>query len=140
MLNQKQNAVVKQWYETNKKVSEAKEAMKDNIDLERKLRTEVVSFFPVVVEGSKNQLDLGGGYALKVKQGYTRKVDTAAVVESAEKMRELHIPVDMLYKVKYELDMAIYRKLTEEQRKVVDETFTLTHDTPQVELQAPKAQ
>lgn len=138
MLNRKDQQVVKEWHEAQEKAKEAKQSIESVVQEERHLRDKVVGLFKDVVEGSKNAIELGNGYVLKLTQKYKRTVNKEAVLASMTKMQEANIPVEMLYKISYDLDLAIYRKLSPEQQAIVDETFILKPDTPTVELQLPK--
>jgi hypothetical protein len=137
-LNKEDFAIINQWHKLKSSLAQVKQDHKADTELEFKLRAKIKTFFEDVCEGTKNVLQLGNGYSLKMKQGYTRKVDTATVVSLAESMAQLDIPVSMLFKVRYDLDLTVYRKLTDEQKKLVDQAITLTEDAPTIELIEPK--
>lgn len=139
-LTKEDNALINEWNKVKTRVAEIKATLKPDADAEFKLRGKVKALFENIVEGSKNALDLGNGYSLKMKQDYTRKVDTASVATLSQAMVEAQVPVSMLFRVKYDLDLTIYRKLTPEQKALVDQTFTLTEDAPTIELITPKPQ
>lgn len=137
-LGKEDFAIINQWHKLKSQLAQVKLDNKADTELEFKLRAKVKTFFTDVCEGAKNVLELGNGYSLKMKQGYTRKVDTATVVSLSEAMAQMNIPISMLFKVRYDLDLAVYRKLTDEQKKLVDQAITLTEDAPTIELVEPK--
>lgn len=137
MIKKERDKLIQDWHAAKAEVAKRKEELAPFEATERKLRLQLTSLFPEIVEGTKNVLELGNGYSLRIKQTYTRKVDTAVTENLLPKLREKQVPVDMLYKTSYELDMAIYRKLNDDQKSLVDETFTLKPDMITAELKTP---
>lgn len=93
--------------------------------------------FPNPVEGT-NSFNLADGYVLKAKHNINRKVDEPVLTVMTEKLQEREIVVDDLFKRNPTLVIDEYRKLTEEQLKIVDQCLEIKPGAPQMEIVQPK--
>lgn len=92
-------------------------------------------YFPTPEEGT-NRIPLGGGFDLMLKHGIKRNVDEAALdnVKPAEAKR-MKLNLDELFPTKRVLSVAVYRTLSDEQRKFVDSLLDISDDgTPQMHI------
>lgn len=140
LTQEQRDKVIKDWYESKQQLIAEKARLSPIEADERVKRAALKTLFSEIVEGSKNVIELGNGYSLQLKQTYSRNVDNAALQSMLPELKEAQVPVDMLYKAKYELDMAIYRRLTKEQKELVDQTFVLKEDMATAELKVPKTE
>lgn len=109
-------------------------------DREMTLRKELFAMaFPKPTEGT-NKLEIGNGYLLKGDYKLNRRLDEAALPTVLGKLKEINYPlIDRLVKYKPDMSIAEYRKLTDEQRKIMDECLTTSPGSPTLEIVAPKA-
>lgn len=66
-----------------------------------------------------------GPYTLKAVFPLDRDIDIASLTANADRYRQMQINLDDLIRTKYELAVAEYRKLNEEQIKAVDESLII---------------
>jgi hypothetical protein len=101
-----------EWEKLKKQVSEL-------VEQEREMRKEIISeCFPTLDEGT-NKYHLGGKFNLVADQPIDRNIDEATWLAFQDKMRKLKIAEDIA-KWKPKLNVALYRKLTDKQRILVD--------------------
>lgn len=117
-----------EWARLNKELKAIK-------DKEMLLRKKIFSCcFKDPVEGT-NTFNLADGWAIKGKYVLNRKPDIALINNRANDLRTVYgINLDQLIKWSPELALSEYRKLTDEQRKVVDDCLTITEGSPSIEV------
>ena len=131
---------LKRWYELCAELDRIKAA-------EAMLRSRIFKqFFPNPTEGSKDNkypLNDGTGAILQADHKINRTVlepelDAlkSAIKEEGSNLPKL--PFNKLIKYKPELVKAEYNKLTEEERKVMDQALLIKPGTPQMEIKSPK--
>lgn len=129
--NQVTQADLERWY-----VLQEELARKRNE--EQLLRQKIFNgMFNDPVEGTNN-LDLADGYVLKGKRVINRTVDEAAFKSSIEELAKNGIRTDEIVKYKPELVTSAYRKLTEEQRHLMDTVLIIKDGMPGLEIVLPK--
>lgn len=103
---------------------------------ERTLRDTVVSLYLPESEKKEgtNTIKLPTGDELKIVCGIDRKVDKAIWSSILPQLCELGVDVNEVVETKVELKVGNYRKLTEEQRNVMDECVTSKWGSPQVSI------
>lgn len=107
---------------------------------ERALRDSVVNIFLPGENGTvggkegTNTIKLATGDELKIVRPYDRKVDKAIWSSLLPQLCELGVDVNEVVETKVELKVGNYKKLTEEQRAVMDECVTGKWGSPQVEI------
>jgi hypothetical protein len=90
------------------------------------------------VEGT-NSIPLGTeGWVIKAKYPINRKPDVALLTARAVELRAAGIPLDSVIRVVPELATGEYRKLTEEQRKLLDQVMEVKPGAPALEIVLPK--
>lgn len=103
---------------------------------ERVLRDTVVSLY--LPEDQKkegtNTIKLPTGDELKIVCGIDRKVDKAIWSSLLPQLCELGVDVNEVVETKVELRVGNYKKLTDEQRSVMDECVTSKWGSPQVSI------
>lgn len=113
-----------------------KEELKAIQASERALRETVVNAFLPESEKKEgtNTIKLPTGDDLKIVCGIDRKVDKAIFSNILEALLEKGVDVNEVVETKVELRVANYKKLTEEQRNVMDECVTSKWGSPQVSV------
>lgn len=103
---------------------------------ERALRDTVVSIYLSDEEKKEgtNTVKLPTGDELKIVCGIDRKVDKAIFSNIVEQLMEKGVDVNEVVETKVELRVGNYKKLTDEQRKVMDECVTSKWSSPQVSI------
>ena len=107
---------------------------------ERALRDTVVSLFLPGENGAvggkegTNTVKLATGDELKIVRPYDRKVDKAIFSSIVQQLMEKGVDVNEVIETKVELRVGNYKKLTEEQRAVMDECVTGKWGSPQVSI------
>lgn len=103
---------------------------------ERALRDTVVSLYLPNEEKKEgtNTVKLPTGDELKIVCGIERKVDKAIFSNIVEQLIEKGVDVNEVVETKVELRVGNYKKLTEEQRNVMDECVTSKWGSPQVSI------
>lgn len=90
------------------------------------------------VEGT-NTLPLGDeGWVIKAKYPINRKPDVALLTARAAELRAAGIPLDSVIRTIPELATGEYRKLTEEQRNLLDQVMEVKPGSPALEIVLPK--
>lgn len=90
------------------------------------------------VEGT-NSLPLGDeGWVIKAKYPINRKPDVALLTARAAELRAAGIPLDSVIRTIPELATGEYRKLTEEQRNLLDQVMEVKPGSPSLEIVLPK--
>lgn len=90
------------------------------------------------VEGT-NTLPLGDeGWVIKAKYPINRKPDVALLTARAAELRAAGIPLDTVIRTIPELATGEYRKLTEEQRNLLDQVMEVKPGSPALEIVLPK--
>lgn len=146
MVEIPENAVTEKdladWYLLTEQLSKLKAA-------EALLRPRIYKhFFPDPVEGTNTYI-LPDKFQLKAVRKIDRKVDEASmfafrapevvegVTSNSSRFEQADIKADELFKPKYELVTSAYRKLTDEQRKVVDQVLIIKDGSPQLDITPP---
>ena len=103
------------------------------------LRTKIFKgLFPNPVEGT-NSVPLGTeGWQIKAKYPINRKPDVALLTARAQELREAGIPLDSVIRAVPELATGEYRKLTDEQRHLLDQVMEIKPGSPALEIVLPK--
>lgn len=107
---------------------------------ERALRDSVVSIFLPGEDGAvggkegTNTIKLATGDELKIVRPYDRKVDKAVYSNILERLFEAKVDPNEVVETKVELKVGNYKKLTPEQRAIMDECVTGKWGSPQVEI------
>ena len=118
--------------------NEAKLALAKAKARESLLRAKIVkTFFATPKEGT-NYHELGAGYKLKLVHKIDRSIDAPLYTNLATQFKDLEIDTDQLAETKLSLKVAFYKKLTEEQRLVVDQCITSKPGSPTLEFVKPK--
>lgn len=118
--------------QTLERWQEVQAAVKRLQDEERTLREGLFNgTFKNPTEGVNKQ-ELPDGRILKGTYKLYRNVDQKAVVNLPEDLRERVI------KIKYDLQLSTYRKLSSEERKQVDGIITVKPGMPGLEIVEPK--
>lgn len=120
------------WSEMQKQLGALKSA-------EMLLRTKIFKgLFPNPVEGT-NSVPLGTeGWQIKAKYPINRKPDVALLTARAQELREAGINLDDVIRVVPELATGEYRKLTDEQRHLLDQVMEIKPGSPALEIVLPK--
>lgn len=120
------------WSEMQQKLSALKSA-------EMLLRIKIFKgLFPAPVEGT-NSVPLGDdGWVIKAKYPVNRKPDVALLTARAPELRAAGIPLDTVIRTVPELSTTEYRKLTEEQQKLLDQVMDIKPGSPALEIVLPK--
>ena len=120
------------WSEMQQKLSALKSA-------EMLLRMKIFKgLFPNPIEGT-NSVPLGTeGWVIKAKYPISRKPDIALLTASAVELRMAGIPLDDVIRTVPELVTGEYRKLTEEQQKLLDAVMEVKPGSPSLEIVLPK--
>lgn len=120
------------WSEMQKQLSALKSA-------EMLLRTKIFKgLFPNPVEGT-NSVPLGSeGWEIKAKYPINRKPDVALLTARAQELREAGIVLEDVIRAVPELAITAYRKLTDEQRHLLDQVMEIKPGSPALEIVLPK--
>ena len=120
------------WSEMAQKLAALKSA-------EMLLRVKIFKgLFPKPVEGT-NSMPLGTeGWVIKAKYPMNRKPDVALLTARAQELREAGIPLDSVIRAVPELSTTEYRKLTDEQRHLLDQVMEIKPGSPSIEIMLPK--
>ena len=103
------------------------------------LRTKIFKgLFPSPVEGT-NSIPLGTeGWVIKAKYPITRKPDVALLTAKAAELRAAGIVLEDVIRTIPELATGEYRKLTDEQRHLMDQVLEIKPGSPALEIVLPK--
>jgi len=93
--------------------------------------------FPDAGEGT-NTHPLANDYVLKASYPFTRDIDEGALAAMQDELKAANVPMDTLVKYKPTLSKSTYNKLTEEQRKLVDQFIICRPGSPALEISLPK--
>jgi hypothetical protein len=120
------------WIEMQQKLGALKSA-------EMLLRMKIFKgLFPHPVEGT-NSVPLGNeGWVIKAKYPIIRKPDVALLTARAQELREAGIPLDTVIRTIPELATGEYRKLSDEQRHLLDQVMEIKAGSPALEIVLPK--
>ena len=105
---------------------------------ERELRQEVTETVAADKQEGTTNVKLPGGYTLKVVTKNTIKPASGTTIGDIEQAVDNEWVSSNLFKRKYDVSIAAYRKLTPEQRKVAAELVEIKPTMPTVSLVAPK--
>jgi hypothetical protein len=121
-----------QWSELQKQLGALKSA-------EMLLRIKIFKgLFPAPVEGT-NSIPLGTeGWVIKAKYSINRKPDVALLTARVAELRAAGIVVEDVIRNVPELATGEYRKLTEEQRNLLDQVMEVKPGSPALEIVLPK--
>lgn len=120
------------WSELQKQLGDLKSA-------EMLLRTKIFKgLFPAPVEGT-NSIPLGTeGWVIKAKYPINRKPDVALLTARAPELRAAGIVLEDVIRTIPELATWEYRKLTDEQRHLLDQVMEVKPGSPALEIVLPK--
>jgi hypothetical protein len=120
------------WYNMNEQISKLKGE-------ELKLRNKIYKArFHAPKEGT-NSVELQDGALLKATRVINRSVDEAALTTLTPVLRESgKITVEDMFRRKPELIIGAYRKLTDEQRLLLDQVLIIKDGQCQLEIVMPK--
>lgn len=94
--------------------------------------------FPAPVEGT-NSVPLGTeGWVIKAKYPISRKPDVALLTARAPELRAAGIVLEDVIRTIPELATGEYRKLTDEQRHLLDQVMEVKPGSPALEIVLPK--
>lgn len=94
--------------------------------------------FPNPVEGT-NSVPLGTeGWVIKAKHTISRSPDIALLTAKAPELRAAGIVLEDVIRTKPELATGEYRKLTDEQRHLMDQVLEIKPGSPALEIVLPK--
>lgn len=144
MVEIPENAVTQadlaEWYKLTEQLSDLK--AKETV-----LRSRIYKyFFTNPVEGT-NTYVLPDKYQLKAVRKVERKVDEAALQvfrqpqegKNTSKFEEVEVNAGTLFKTKFELVVSEYRKLSDDQKKVVDQVLIIKDGSPQLDITPPSS-
>ena len=138
-INPKVAALLRKWDSLKKQQQALKAELAPINEKELAIRRELASYFENVVEGSRNTLPLAKGYSLKLTHKVKRVVDETALAAVYNDYREeKHLPMDILFKKQTVLEKAVYSKLPEDQKALIDAVIVVTNEAPVLEMVAPK--
>ena len=137
-ISAKLKNLLKEWDAVKKQIAPLKEQLDPLVAQERAIRKQIVDAFEQKTEGSKNEIGLANGYTLKMNYKLKREIDEPALKNLYQELEEAKVPVEMLIKQKPQLELKIYRALTEEQKQVVDKALIIKEDSYTVEIIPPK--
>lgn len=120
------------WSQLQKQLGDLKSA-------EMLLRTKIFKgLFPNPVEGT-NSVPLGTeGWVIKAKYQINRKPDVALLTARAPELRAAGIVLEDVIRTIPELATGEYRKLTDEQRHLLDQVMEVKPGSPALEIVLPK--
>lgn len=120
------------WSQLQKQLGDLKSA-------EMLLRTKIFKgLFPNPVEGT-NSVPLGTeGWVIKAKYPINRKPDVALLTARAPELRAAGIVLEDVIRTIPELATGEYRKLTDEQRHLLDQVMEVKPGSPALEIVLPK--
>ena len=120
------------WSQLQKQLGDLKSA-------EMLLRTKIFKgLFPNPVEGT-NSVPLGTeGWVIKAKYPINRKPDVALLTARAPELRAAGIVLEDVIRTIPELSTGEYRKLTDEQRHLLDQVMEVKPGSPALEIVLPK--
>lgn len=137
-ISAKLKNLLKEWDAVKNQIAPLKEQLDPLVAQERAIRKQIVDAFEQKQEGSKNTIGLANGYTLKMNYKLKREIDEPALKNLYQELEEAKVPVEMLIKQKPQLELKIYRALTEEQKQVVDKALIIKEDSHTVEIIPPK--
>lgn len=93
--------------------------------------------FPEPKEGT-NKTPLTDGYYLEMQHTITRKILEDVYTTALPALRKSALPIDSLVKVKHEISVTEYRKLSDEGRAMIDACMEVKPGSPQLKITKPK--
>jgi len=123
------------WNDLQAKLSALKE---EEMTLRKRIYAQ---YFTMPAEGT-NKVPLAGGWILKAVRVIDRKVDIGALQALSVEDGPLHkagVNPNLLIKWKPELEIKVYRTLTEQQREAFDQALIIKDGSPQLEIALPAA-
>lgn len=133
-MNQTQFDAIENWRSAKTEADEAKKV----IEKERKARQRVFEvFFPTPEEGTNRQ-ELPENWQLKANCKYSRKVDEAALSAVMEQLSMNGIDPQSVIDWKPSLNTKVYRKLSLEHQRIVDQALVIKPSLPTIEIEPPK--
>src|SRR5690606_18346745 len=124
-------ADLERWYIVQEELSKLKNE-------EQLLRQKIFKGMFHNPEEGVNTIPLADGFVLKGKRVINRTVDEAAFKSSIEELAKHGIRTDEIVRYKPELVISAYRKLTEEQRHLMDTVLIIKDGMPGLEIVKPK--
>lgn len=132
------DAMLLEWDATNKALAELK-------DKELKLRKEIVAMEFAGAPAGTQRVALGNGYSLKAVVKYNYKITKNEAVEPPDYSHLAGflalLPQDIaktLIRWTPELSESVYKKLTEEERAIVNNFVLITDGASALEIEEPK--
>jgi hypothetical protein len=128
------------WYKAKAELEAFKQRIEPLVAQERQLRDLVATtIWPKPKEGTNNY-DLPHGYKLKFVNGIDRKVDEPTLPSVLEEMQKQMFNTEGLIRHKPEVNIKVYRELSEAGRLLFDQCLIIKPKAPDIELVAPKVQ
>lgn len=131
--------VIMEWDATKKVLADAK-------DKEARLRKEIIAMEFSGAKSGTNRVQLGNGYALKAVVRYNYKITKNEAVEPPDYSHLQHYLAQLppavaqsIIKWTPELSETVYKQLTEEERKIVNQFLLITDGSSSLDLEVPKA-
>lgn len=121
---------VAQWYKTKQEL----DALKFK---EHTMRIRIMRFYFTEPKEGTNTYLLPDQYQLKGTHVINREVDPGALDANRLRYQRAGINVDALVEYKPSLKIREYRTLTEEQRKLFDESLVIKEGSPQLKIDPP---
>lgn len=113
--------------------------MKKDKDREMVLRKKIFNgCFPAPEEGT-NTTEIFAGWNLKATHKIDRKPKEELLKTFAEELKAAELPLSDLIKMKPELSVTAYKKLSDEQRKIFDKVLEIKPGAPSIEIVKQKA-
>lgn len=115
---------------------QAQELLSNIKTLEMELRKEILNdYFTEETKTGTNKCDVPQGKLIYTKK-YTTTVDEKVFDEVAKKAASLGVDIGSVFKVTHSLNKSEYKKLTEDQKTVIDKSLTTKLSAPVLEFQA----
>ena len=122
-------------YELERLTKEARKAEADAMMLRKTIAN---TFFPTTEGSHTLPLSDGSGLKLTITNKVNRTIDEAVLQSIGEQLREARISTAMVIKMKPELKLADWRKLSPEQHEIFDQCITEKEGSPSFEVKRPK--
>lgn len=123
--------MVSQWFKVTENLKEFKA---EESDLRRSIFEKC---FTSPKEGT-NKIPLQGGWQLEANVPYTRTVDKAVFMAIQQQLIQNGIKPDVLVEMKPSLNLALYRKLSDEHKLMFNQCLTTKQGSPSFKIIEPK--
>ena len=129
-----------QWLAATASITALKHQLDPIVASEHRLRKDIASYaFSKESKEGTHYYDLPNDWRLKCAKALDRKVDKAVLSSVLNEYRSrFGVAPDECFEYKPQLVVSKYRKLTDEQRTLLDLALTITEKMPEVEVLPPK--